>query len=207
MSESCSSTTIDLFRHGEAEGGKIFRGRTDSPLSAQGFEQMTNTIGVNPPRWDAIVSSPLSRCCDFAKTLSIQYDVPLYLHKDFREINFGEWEGREVAGVYQENTEAVENFWLDPLRYPPPGAETMSDFQQRVIAGWEPLLSEMRGKHILLLTHGGVVRMILAHILVMPLRPLSRIAVPEAALSRVQIFHKTDQPDWPQVIFMNGVYP
>ncbi|MBE8717245.1 histidine phosphatase family protein [Cellvibrio polysaccharolyticus] len=207
MSETFSSTTIDLFRHGEAEGGKIFRGSTDSSLSAAGFEQMTNTIGVNPPRWDAIISSPLSRCSDFAKTLSIQYDVPLYLHSDFREINFGEWEGQLVSDVYEENATAVENFWLDPLSSPPPGAETMKNFQQRVIAGWEPLLTEMRGKHILLVTHGGVVRMILAHILAMPLRPLSRIAVPEAALSRVQVFHEANKPDWPQVIFMNGVYP
>lgn len=207
MAETFLTTTIDLLRHGEAEGGKIFRGRTDSPLSANGFEQMTNTIGLHPPAWDAIISSPLSRCCDFARTLSVQYDIPFNLQQGFREIDFGLWEGRTVAEVYQQQPRDVENFWQDPLMYSPPDAETLIDFQQRVVQAWQSLLIEKHGQHVLLVTHGGVMRMILAHILVMPLRPLSRIAVPEAALSRVQIFHQPGKPDWPQVIFMNGVYP
>jgi len=207
MTSATLTTTIDLLRHGEAEGGRIFRGRTNSLLTAHGFEQMTHTIGLNPPAWNGIISSPLRRCSDFAETLSLQYQTSLVLNDAFREIHFGDWEGQSVEQIYQQQPETVEQFWLNPVDNPPPGAEPMIDFQQRVAAAWVQLLAERRGEHVLLVTHGGVIRLILAELLGIPLQRVPRIAVPEAALSRIQVFHEADKPDWPQVVFLNGVYP
>lgn len=205
--ESFSKTTLDILRHGNAEGGKIFRGTTDSLLSPQGFEQMCHTLGETPPKWDLIVSSPLRRCSDFAEMLAEQYQVPIKIDINFQEINFGDWEGQLVDDVYSAEPKIVENFWQNPIDFPAPNAETMHDFKTRIEQALQQLMANYKGKHLLLVTHGGVTRLILAYYLQMPLRPLSRLAVPEAALSRIEIYHQYNKSDWPQLVFMNGVYP
>lgn len=201
------TTTIDLMRHGECEGGRIFRGTTDSLLSSDGFEQMNNTIGDNPPSWDLIVSSPLRRCSDYAEMLSIQYQTDLAIEDSFKEIDFGDWEGQEIDSIYSQNAEQVERFWADPIANPAPAAETMQDFQLRTVTAWQQMIEQLKGQNILLVSHGGVIRLLLAHVLGMPLRPLSRLHIPHAALARIQIFHQAGKEDWPQVMFMNNVYP
>jgi hypothetical protein len=92
-------TTVDLLRHGEPEGGQKFRGALDDPLSSLGWEQLRTTVG-DYRDWQAIVSSPLIRCAAFAKELAERLDRPLEIMPDFRELNFGAWEGRTSAEVY-----------------------------------------------------------------------------------------------------------
>ena len=207
MNSNTLTTTIDLLRHGACEGGDIFRGHTDSLLSAEGFEQMSNTIGDNPPEWDVIVSSPLRRCADYAEMLSIQYSTEFSLQDSFKEISFGDWDGRATEEVTREQPAAVENFWQNPVDCPPPNGEPLTTFRARVLAHWERLIHQQQGKSILLVSHGGVIRVLLAELLGIPLQNLSRLDIPYASLSRIQIFHSSGKPDWPQVRFINNVYP
>ena len=37
-------TTVDLLRHGESEGGEIFRGSIDVPLTEMGWQQMQSAV-------------------------------------------------------------------------------------------------------------------------------------------------------------------
>lgn len=74
-------TTIDLMRHGEPQGGRMLRGSTDHPLSDTGWQQVTDavmrhTVEGRPP-YDAIVSSPLARCREFALWLGEEFDLPV----------------------------------------------------------------------------------------------------------------------------------
>ena len=207
MSSDTLTTTIDLLRHGACHGGQIFRGHTDSLLSAEGFEQMSNTIGASPPAWDCIVSSPLRRCADFAEMLSIQYATDFSVQDNFKEISFGDWDGRASADIEQKQAPALEKFWQDPSAYTPPNGEALLDFHQRVIHEWQQLLLHRQGKNILLVCHGGVIRVLLAELLGMPLQNLLRLDIPYASLSRIQVFHSAGKPDWPQVQFVNNVYP
>ena len=86
-------TIVDLLRHGEPEGGQMFRGAVDDPLSPRGWDQMRTAVG-DYREWDAIVSSPLVRCAAFAGELAERLDRPLEIVREFSEISFGVWEGR-----------------------------------------------------------------------------------------------------------------
>lgn len=207
MSSTTSSTTIDLFRHGACEGGEIFRGHIDTLLSQEGFEQMSNTIGEAPPTWDLIVSSPLRRCADFAEMLSIQYDTPMAIEENFKEVFFGDWDGENIDSTTQSNPVAVGNFWRNPDSFPPPNGETLTEFKNRVIPAWQNLLQTERNKRILCVSHGGVIRLLLAEILGMAQENILRFDIPYASLSRIQIFHSDGFDDWPQVQFINNIYP
>src|SRR5690554_8149987 len=93
-----NTTVFDLIRHGEPEGGPMYRGSKDDPLSEAGWQQMRDAI-TEVDIWDAIVTSPMLRCVHFAQELSDRYSIPLHKDERLREINFGEWEGRTADEI------------------------------------------------------------------------------------------------------------
>lgn len=179
-------TMIDLMRHGEPEGGRLYRGQIDHPLSQQGWAQMREQVPVNLP-WQQIVSSPLIRCAAFAEDLARETGLPLAYEPRLIEIAFGDWEGHTAAQLEQADREAFHAFYDDPLNNTPPGAEPLADFQRRVLEAWQDLLEEYQQRHVLVVGHGGTIRIILAHVLNMPLQSIWRLSMPYAGLSRVQI--------------------
>ena len=161
---------------------------------------MAKAIGALPElNASRIISSPLRRCLDFAQELGDQQQITVTVAPTFGEIHFGDWEGALTDEIFKQSPKAVEAFWSDPLQNPPPNGETMEQFKERVIEGWETLISDRKGKHSLVITHGGVIRMILANLLQMPMRPLSYLSVPHACMSRISIYHSAGHPDWPQL--------
>lgn len=183
---SQSATIVDLLRHGEPVGGRRFRGSRDDPLSYRGWKQMRSAVQPFAP-WQAIITSPLRRCAEFAAEVSGGIGVDTVEWPDFREMSFGEWEGRTAEFLLENQREAIEAFWRDPMTATPPGGEALADFVSRVGSAWERLAAEHAGEHVLLVAHGGVNRVILAQALGMPLPNLFRIEVPYACMSRLHI--------------------
>ncbi|MEL0584501.1 MAG: histidine phosphatase family protein [Candidatus Thiodiazotropha sp. (ex. Lucinoma kazani)] len=80
-------TTIDLLRHGEPVGGSRYRGQIDDPLSERGWEEMWHAVSGNRP-WQAIISSPLQRCSQFAQALSSKLNISLERECRYLVIHF-----------------------------------------------------------------------------------------------------------------------
>ena len=156
-------TRFDLVRHGETEGGSRYRGSINDALTPQGWVAMRAAVGEQSD-WDRIISSPLRRCADFAHNLAQRHALPLVLDARLREIYFGEWEGKTATELLAADPEAVARFWDDPLHFPPPGAEDVRDLQARVLRAWEDMLVQHRGERLLVVTHGGPLRIILGHV-------------------------------------------
>jgi len=191
-------TTIDLIRHGEPKGGVLFRGWRDDPLSRLGWQQMRNaTAGYS--RWDVIVTSPLIRCAQFAEELSNKVGIPMRIDERLKEIGFGEWEGRSPEILYQESPQLLNDFWNNPVECPPPDGEPMIRFQSRVESAWQEIQSVHAGRHLLIVAHGGVNRMIISRVLDIPLSHLFRLELPYAGISRIRI----DQ-GCPRLVFHGG---
>jgi alpha-ribazole phosphatase len=179
------TTRIDLLRHGECEGGHIFRGHNDVCLSARGLEQMRRSIAAAGP-WSRIISSPLQRCRVFADELT---NAPLQFDERLQEVGFGIWEGRPVEEVWRTDTEVITAWSRDPTSVTPTQGEPLVDVAERVDACFRQLTLEHRGQRLLLVTHGGVIRVLLSQLMGMPLSCAGRIHVPYAALSTVVIHH------------------
>ncbi len=197
--------TIDLLRHGECEGGAVYRGSTDLPLNDNGWQQMCAAL-PHPQRefpWRHIVSSPLQRCQAFAQELSGRHGCSLEVIDDFREVHFGDWEGRAIAEVWEQERNHVKTFFADPENKTPPNGEPMIEFRERVERGWQQILEQASGKQILLVTHGGVIRVLLASLLNIPLANIGRFEVPYASLNRIKVFYSEGKP-WPVLQFLNG---
>lgn len=182
----CRDTLVDLIRHGEPVGGRRFRGETDDPLSERGWRQMREAIGKGEG-WQAVVTSPLRRCAEFAEKVAGDMGIPLETVADLREMAFGEWEGRTAVEVLAEGPGDLAGFWEDPENGRIPGGEDLPAFQARVVGAWEDLVHRHAGQHLLVVAHGGVVRVLLAHVLGLPLANLFRLEVAYADRSRIRV--------------------
>ena len=196
------TTTIDLIRHGEPVGGHRYRGQIDDPLSDRGWQQMRAAVGDHCP-WDSIVSSPLSRCAEFAKELGERHQLAVKLDPQFMEIGFGAWEGKCAEQIQQQTPGALEAFWQDPVVHRPQGAEPLVDFRTRIESAWNKLLHNHAGQQVLVVCHAGVIRMSLQYILGMPIENVFRIKISNAGLTRIMIDHDDNQ-FYPQLIFHDG---
>ncbi|WP_299792957.1 histidine phosphatase family protein [uncultured Shewanella sp.] len=159
------TTTFYLMRHGECEGGDILRGHTDVSLSHSGREQMFDAIEAADISFEHIISSPLRRCCEFALRLYLKRGVPLKLEDGLKEMNFGDWDGETLESLYQNCAGPIEAYWKNPWASTPPDGERMLDFEARIAKAWESMLNQHRGQSLLLITHAGVIRHLMARAL------------------------------------------
>jgi probable phosphoglycerate mutase len=178
-------TVIDFIRHGEPEGGRCFRGhRVDDPLSEKGWAQMWRAV-VGDPVWTHIVSSPLQRCRQFAEAMTERHGIPASVDNRFKEVGFGDWEGRSPAQIKQQDAEAYAAFYRDPVNNRPAGAEPWEQFSLRVSAALEEVSNNFSGQHVLVVAHAGVIRAAVAEVLNAPAEAAYRIKVENAGLTRL----------------------
>ncbi len=183
-------TSIDLLRHGEVKGGFYFRGKTDDPLTSKGWQQMQQATADQ--NWDIIISSPLSRCLDFAHWLSDQRKIPCNRVSGFSEIDFGDWEAKTAEQIERLNPGLLSRFYDDPEKFAPGNGESFSVFSKRVADAWQQTINENKGKNLLVITHAGVIRMIFSRILGISTKNSFHIQVDHACLSRFQHFWTND---------------
>ncbi|EJL05498.1 alpha-ribazole phosphatase [Pseudomonas fluorescens Q2-87] len=172
---------LDLLRHGETELGGGLRGSLDDALTARGWEQMHAAVLAGGP-WDRLVSSPLQRCARFAEQLGARLGVPVHLDKDLQELHFGAWEGRSAAVLMETDAEALGRFWADPYAFTPPEGEPVLAFSNRVLAAVNRLHAAYAGQRVLLVSHGGVMRLLLAQARGLPREQLLNVEVAHGAL-------------------------
>lgn len=192
---------LDLLRHGEPVGGRRYRGGIDDPLSERGWKQMRNAM-KRVHGHQVVWTSPLSRCRDFAQALAEERSLACRVEPAFEEIGFGEWEGRTARELAETEAEAQRRFWADPIHCTPPGAEPLPAFRERVADGLRRLREAHDGQHVLVVGHGGLIRVLMLEALRLPLEAFTRIQVPYASISRLRL--DPDPEVSPILMFHNG---
>lgn len=183
------STTIDLLRHGEPLGGRRYRGQIDDPLSNKGWSEMWQAVGTQD-QWQQIISSPLRRCSEFAQLLSEKRRIPLVYDARLKEIGFGAWEGKTSDDLKSTDPQIISNFYRDPIKYRPIGAETLEHFSERVNDALNDCITRFYGKHLLIIAHAGVIRAILTRVLSAPLGSMYRHSIATASFTRLKLDHE-----------------
>ncbi len=183
---SDTTTIIDLLRHGEPEGGEMYRGGgTDHPLSQTGWAQMKASVKKNEANWSALVTSPMLRCKEFSYYLADKKNLPVEVIENLREAGFGNWEGKTTAEIKANNEEEYWQFYHDSVNCRPPNAEPLESFTRRVADVLETVLEKYQGQHILLVSHSAVTRAMVGTILELPLHKQQLFELPFAGMLRV----------------------
>lgn len=181
-----NKTIIDLLRHGEPEGGRMYRGGgTDHVLSESGWQMMHDSIDKNRANWSAIVSSPMLRCREFSEQFATEMKLPLDIKENFKEAGYGAWEGKTPAEIIEHSEDEYWAFFDDPVNHRPNNAEQLEIFTPRINDVFGEVLEEYDGKHILLVSHLAVTRAIIGIILGMPLASQQLIDMPFAGMLRI----------------------
>lgn len=183
--------TLDIIRHGEPQGGVLYRGSKDDPLSERGWEQLqtaTDNMLDDGTSWTHIVSSPMLRCQEFAKTLSERLSLDLTIENDLRELCFGDLEGMRPEEAWTQYPELLTNLWQAPEQHTPPNGEPFLQFTARVGQALKQILNRHHEGHVLVVAHGGVIRAALNTFLNITPGDSFKIDVPYASVSRFKAF-------------------
>lgn len=185
---------FDVLRHGETELSHTLRGSIDDALTERGWQQMHDTINqVQDPQWELIISSPLQRCQNFAQKIQQKYQCLLWIEADLQEMHFGVWEGQTTQWIYDHHPKELAQFWQTPTQYTPPSAESIVQFKQRIQRSLQRIHELMRQKqlqHALIVTHGGVIKVMKTLALQQPLDEVLKMS---AALGEMSQFYMNDQ--------------
>ncbi|MDI3242215.1 histidine phosphatase family protein [Arthrobacter sp. AL08] len=182
-------TTFALIRHGQTDWNaqRRLQGATDIPLNDVGRGQARDAVAVvSGYKWDAVVSSPLSRAAETAELIAGGLGLAVDRHvPELAERSFGDAEG------LQDGPE------LEALRIPGGfrGAETEDQAARRGLLALETLAEEFRGGRILVVAHGTLIRLSLNRAIG---RQLERIN--NAALN---LAHHHPADGW-QLEYLNG---
>ena len=158
---------IYLMRHGETEWNKIgkFQGQVDTPLAKEGILQAQKTSeGMKEIPFDCIFSSPLKRAYMTAQIIRGDREIPLIRDNRLKEMSFGIYEGRRLAGFNKPGRVRAMRFRNDPVRYrPPKHGETFEELIARTSGFIREEILPLEGKMdtILITAHGAAVRSII----------------------------------------------
>ncbi len=184
------STRLLFVRHAEVESRyqNTFGGQIDMNLSPRGRAQAeTLAEYLRGKTFDAIYASPMKRVRQtLAPLLKNGAPAPTIL-PGLREVDFGNWTGlnweevRKKFGVHPYD-------WLDEIELGAvPNGETGVQFRARV----EPCLFEIIRRHpggtAAIFCHGGVIRMMLAVLLELPLPKTNAFEIEYASVTQVAL--------------------
>ncbi|NNL66035.1 MAG: histidine phosphatase family protein [Myxococcales bacterium] len=151
---------IVLVRHGETDGQSSvrFHGASDVDLSAEGVAHM-RALGarLRHVRLDAVVASPLRRSWRSAQLVG--NGAPVRIETDFREIDFGRWEGLTAEEIQATDPSLYQDWQSKAPGFEFPNGEPRAAFRARVEAGVQRLV-ESSGGSALVVVHKGVIRAI-----------------------------------------------
>lgn len=182
------NTRLILVRHGEVEARyqRVFGGRIDMGLSPRGQEQ-SNALAafLATTRVDRIYASPMKRAQEtLAPLVNAHGPVPAILD-GLREVDFGAWTGLTWEQVHDRF--GVSAFdWLRELDQGGIAqAESAPAFGARVRACLDQMVAEGSGQNVAAVCHGGVIRMLLAHLLELPLPRMAAFEIDYASVTVV----------------------
>ena len=180
-------TLLYLLRHGAIDWPKAdcFIGQTDAPLSAEGRRQAGAWRSeLHKLEFTAVWASDLTRATETAGIIFAGRAAGVRTCRELREIKLGEWDGLPRDRVRQSHPDLWRARGEDLADFRPPGGESFRDLQQRVVPRVTRIAAETPGDACIV-THAGVIRVLICHVLQMPLTNLFRIRLDYGSLSIV----------------------
>jgi broad specificity phosphatase PhoE len=199
-------TRVFLVRHGQTEWNATGRlqGHSDSQLSERGRAQAQAIAArLSREQIHAVYASDLSRASDTAAPIAEAHGLDTRILPALREISYGQWEGQTQAELERNFPEVWQEYHVRRrLDYAVPGGESWRAVFARVTAALEQILQDHHGpdEAVVLVGHGGSLRIPVLHALGAPLDALRRIPIlGNASLSRLDY----RSPEEGRIVFLN----
>lgn len=154
---------LHLIRHGMTEGNVSgqYIGLTDLPVTTNGIIEIEKlkADGIYP-KCGLVFSSPFIRATETAKI--IYPDADIIINENFREIDFGEFEGKTPTDL-KDNADYAK--WVAGELPAAPGGESTLQFATRLCTGINEVVRRMMSEDIYssaIIMHGGAIMTLLS---------------------------------------------
>ena len=162
---------ILFIRHAETDSMGTFCGSSDPDVNGAGMEQIAGLLAGwrGEKRFgeavDAVFSSDLRRAQTTAEALAGAFDLSVEVRPGLREIDFGDWDGLSWDEIWETHREYAERWIAEFPKLPAPQGEPYETFRDRVLAEVQELKAISKGRKLAVVTHAGVMRVILMELL------------------------------------------
>jgi broad specificity phosphatase PhoE len=156
-------------------------------------------LKMQAPKIRAVYCSNLSRAVKSAEIISDPYSIKPIEVPDFKERNFGKWEGMSFNEIKEKYPGEFEAWAVNPLKFSPMGGESSLEVKERVLPALEGIIKNHEDEQIAVVAHGGVNRIILCYFLGIPLENIFRIEQDYAAVNIIEFWDA-----FPVVKLING---
>ena len=158
-------STFFIVRHGETDWNarRLLQGQTDIPLNKKGEDQAREVAAqLEDVHFDAIFSSDLLRERQTAEFIAEERQMVVETNEMLREQHFGDSQGKTVEEFLQLFTQWKELSEEEKAHYTVgEGMESNEQAVTRLITILHELGSAYRGKTVLIVAHGGIMRYLL----------------------------------------------
>lgn len=182
-------TTVLLVRHGRttANGAGVLAGWTEGVgLDEAGRTQVTSLAArLTGVPLAAVVTSPLQRCLETVDLMLAGHD-PVERHVDDRlgEVRYGDWTGGELKKLAKDPLWKVVQSHPSAMTFPGDGGESMRDMQARAVDAVRDWNSRLGDDAVyVVVSHGDVIKSVLADALGMHLDQFQRLVVDPCSLT------------------------
>jgi len=195
-------TRIFLIRHGVTDWHEQRRvlGQRDVPLNAQGINQAhAAAMALAGVQLHEVLSSPLLRTMQTAEIIAGQFGIEVARDPRLVDFRVGKWEGMAYDEV---NASAdYQKFLADPLSTAIPGGEDLRQIRERSVSAIEQALADTpAGEAVAVVSHAGIVRVLLAHYLGSAPGNYHRLRVAPGSIS---VLSFADDRELPRVLAVN----
>ncbi|TGN30162.1 alpha-ribazole phosphatase [Empedobacter tilapiae] len=161
---------VSVIRHTKVNvPSSVCCGQTDVEL-ADAFHQEVVQIHTKIENdFEIIFSSPLSRCKRLAETFSNE----IIFDDRLKEFNFGDWEMKSWNEIPSEE---IEPWYADFVETKTPNGESMQEMSERLFHFMDELRNVQHEK-VLIVTHGGIIRLMWCYVLQIPIKNAFKIPV------------------------------
>jgi alpha-ribazole phosphatase len=179
-----------VVRHGETfyNAQRRLTGQSDVPLNPLG-EQQAAALGecLATEHLDAIITSDLDRTRVTARAIAYNHGLHLQEDSDLRELAFGDWEGYTFEDVLAKDANRVAQWRADPSIYAPPGGETIVQVRDRCARALKRWQTEYPKSIVVWVTHGGLIGVLLCHVLDIDLKRRWQFRHDNASISEMRL--------------------
>lgn len=176
--------TLILTRHGETDWNvkNLMAGWSNKPKLTETGEKQAKDLGEALIPWnvDLIFSSPLLRTRKTAEIINKSLNKQIVLLEGLKERSWGDLQGTNREKIF-ENLGKMD--FKKRYKFKPKGGESLEEFEKRLLLCVEKIIENNDGKVVLLVTHAGVIRVLIPLLKKIPKEEIFDLKVENSSLT------------------------
>ncbi len=133
----------------------------------------------------AIYSSPIERCYETAEAIAARHRLEIDVEHDIGEVDYGRWTNRPLKSLMRTKLWTTVQHWPSAMRFPE--GETLRNVQFRAVNVVEEIAAKHPKGTVCCVSHGDVIKLVLANYLGMHIDAYQRIVIAPASVSSLSI--------------------